>query len=139
MREKTKEAQMHVRSVSRIAALAILAGALISVGSSQTLPQGQQKRVAGLLVFDVTPSGLSPASIAVQEGWYLIRVRNGISLSELAVVLDHESTPKVMDNKISRGRSATQKLMEFRPGKHTLRIGSRAEWTATVVVKAGTK
>ena len=96
--------------------------------------QSQAKRSIGVLVFEVTPQGLSPSSVTVEQGWYQIRVRNGVSLSALSVRMNHESRGNVVQTSIKAASSAVQSLAKLEPGKHTISVGGQARWTATVVV-----
>jgi hypothetical protein len=57
-------------------------------------------------------------------------------LSQLSVRLDNEALAAVMQDTIQAGKSGLQKLVQLQAGKHTLTVGTRKEWTATIVVTA---
>ncbi len=72
--------------------------------------------------------------MTVPQGWYVIRVRNGITLSQLSVQLNHETAGAVIAANTKSGASGMQQLVQLQPGKHTLTVGGRTKWTATLVV-----
>jgi hypothetical protein len=108
--------------------------ALWAQGNSGT-PPGQANRSVGILIFDLHPNRISPDTITVDQGFYLIRVRNGMTSANLAVVLDHENVPRIIESQLTSRASGTQKPAQLNPGKHTLRVGTNPRWTATVIVR----
>lgn len=94
----------------------------------------QSRKTLGLLIFDLTPRGISPSSVTVPEGWYLVRVRNGLTLTQLSVRLDHETAGPVTSNSIKAASSASQSEVQLQAGKHTLTVGTRSGWTAVISV-----
>ena len=120
--------------VTFVALTAIVCGPALLAQSPAAASQANQP--AKVLLFDLTSHGISPATVTVAPGTYSVTVRNGISLSQLSVRLDNEALAAVMQDTIQAGKSGLQKLVQLQAGKHTLTVGTRKEWTATIVVTA---
>lgn len=103
-------------------------------GNSQN-PQGQAKKLTGVLVFDLRPNTISPANVTVTDGWYLLRVRSGVNRSALQVILDRENASGLVNATKPRDTGGLEKLIHLQPGNHTLRVGTRTVWVATIVVQ----
>lgn len=88
----------------------------------------------GILVFHVTTNALSPAKLTVSPGRYVLRVRNGISVSKPIVTLTAPTAAKLV-NKQPQGQSqSTQDLIDLTPGTYTLSVGTSGSRTAVILV-----
>jgi hypothetical protein len=123
----------HILKLATLATL-VTGGALLTqafASATQATPR------AGILQFDLTTHGISPATVTVSPGLYLVTVRNAISLSQLNVQLTAGSAAAaVIQDSIKAGKSGLQQLVQLQVGKYTLTVGTRTEWTATLVVTA---
>jgi hypothetical protein len=124
------------RTGSAVRLVGILSLLSLAPEPAALLAQGQSTahRAVGLIIFDLTPDRVSPTMMTVSKGWYLIRVRNGITLSSVSVQLNHETAGAVISSNIKSGASGLEQLAQLQPGKHTLVVGGRTKWTATLVV-----
>lgn len=90
-----------------------------------------------LLSFRLESSRVTPASVRVPKGRYIVRVQSGVTGGEVGFDLIRGSvaTDKVASRTISAGRSRAQAFLELTPGKYELRIAGKVAMAANIEVQ----
>jgi hypothetical protein len=131
-------------------AFAIVAACLSYRADGQTASTVKQyKPVDGVLTFDLGPHGMEPSTATVSAGWYLVRVRNGISTKAITVVVAPESSASksaeagqdqtAVQATIEAKQSGTEQLIHLQQGSYTVTATGAASRKATIEVTADEK
>ncbi|HWQ54667.1 MAG TPA: hypothetical protein VN442_13365 [Bryobacteraceae bacterium] len=101
---------------------------------AQQSPPGSSERVARTLYFRLKTSWIEPAEITVPPGAYNIRVFNGLVKGDMAFSIQGEQGARVLDVNLAKVSSRKSAPVVLTTGKHTLSVGNRAAWRATIIV-----
>ncbi|MBL8239776.1 MAG: hypothetical protein JNM66_20290 [Bryobacterales bacterium] len=90
-----------------------------------------------ILTFRLTANRISPATVSVPKGKYLIRVNNGVFSGPVTVDVSRGSaqSERIGFKSVPIGKGRESLEMELTPGQHTLRVSPRANWVALINVQ----
>lgn len=122
----------YIRSAFLISAAMVLCLAPVSAQTPEERP-GKDEDFRHL-VFRLDLHELQPKQVTVAEGWYYVRILNGVVPAELDIrILDD----KAVEKKKTRAKAQTSRSAMFvrlRAGKHVLSINDDPRWQAEIQV-----
>lgn len=107
-----------------------------SAQESQTPPRGA---VVKHLVVRLDLNSISPNSVTVTEGWYRIRILNGISTEALDVDIEEAAGLRTSTAKAAQFLAKTSTTAYLRPGKHFLKVRGKDKWKVEINVDRATE
>jgi hypothetical protein len=87
------------------------------------------------MIFEVQAGSIEPRTMTVEEGWWMIRVRNGITTTALDVELEDSRNAKVALQRTTPLSANTAILVNLQPGRHVFKIRGKAGWEVEIQVK----
>lgn len=119
----------------------VLAGILTPMGAQQPprVPVGglgvRSGEIFGALHFTVRANYVSPAEVSIPAGVYKIVIDNpqGV-VGEISARLEDERAAILLEKPVERRDARTAFYQRLTPGRHRLRIGTKAEWVVTLTV-----
>ena len=115
----------------------VLGSALFLIGGYvQAQVRSNENRIR-ILTFRLTANRITPASITVPKGKYLIRVNNGVFSGPVTVDLLRGAPQgdRISMKNVPAGKGRDSLEIELTPGQHMLRVSPRANWVAQINVQ----
>lgn len=113
-----------------------ITGVLLLMGTfawAQERPPGRGVEVRHL-IFRLGLREVAPRTMTVPEGWYYLRLINGVITSELDVRLIDDKGSEIKRMKAKARSARTASFVHLHPGKHVLSISGNAGWRAEIEV-----
>ncbi len=88
----------------------------------------------GVLYFRLRLNSLDPAVVSAPQGRYVIRFVNGAVAGDVFLQLEDDKKNRVLDKKLKRGRITVSDTVDLQPGRYTLRVVGRPQWSSSITV-----
>lgn len=121
------------RTLVAVGCLLVAAGAGLW---SQRLQLPPKEAVIRHLIFEVYPNSIEPRTVTVEEGWWMIRIRNGITTVGADIHVEDSQGAKVAVQRSLPLSSKTALLMNLQQGRHVLKVPGKSDWQVEILVKA---
>lgn len=99
-------------------------------------PNGSQARSnesAEVEQIDLRPSGFEPSEITRPSGRFLFGVNNRTGLTELSLMLVHESGRSAGSKRLSRVKT-WRDVLDLHPGRYVLREATHPDWLCRITI-----
>lgn len=111
---------------------------LFSCLAETAFPQTEQEkkdRVKQIIV-RADLDALLPARLEIEEGDYVILLRNGVYKTALTLVLDDDKAAKLAEKLGRAFSSRTQLAASLKPGRHIVRVAENPKMSMELIVVA---
>jgi len=84
-------------------------------------------------LIDLQPTGFEPHEITRPAGRFLLGVNNRTGLTDLSLMLVHESGRAVVGKRLSKLKTWRQ-VLELQPGRYELREANHRDWLCRITI-----
>lgn len=106
-----------------------------AIGQQNQLQQPGSQDEIRYLTFRVGMDRIYPEAVNLEEGWYQIRIMNGIATDGITVALDDEAG-LALSRGVAQARAGRSKVLVYlKPGKTSLYIPGHPKWRTELQVK----
>lgn len=123
----------------KVCAAWIAMSLLLTVPAPVVLAQQAQvpaRTLVRTLPFRLYLNEVFPQAVTVEEGWYAIRLINGVSTEALNLTLDDEQSRTVAAKAVASRVGRSELVVHLTPGKRVLGIAGHPKWRAEITITA---